>query len=117
MSLSKPDLDADLARSLLIQKSLEELQDAFLLIHRLKDLAQPFASYMELKSQQVRSAFHADLGFGFDRQQALGVKVHQMLENLVVGRAGLLETPPQLDFDSRDHPPAELRINVIADRI
>lgn len=77
MSLSKPDLNTDLAGSLLIQKPLEQLQDAFLLIQRLKDLPQPFASYMELKSQQIRSAFHADLGLGFDRKQALGVKVHQ----------------------------------------
>ena len=100
---AKTHLHGQFARGL-FQEAIQQLQNPLLLFQRVEQLAQFFASQMQIQTHQIAGAFHVDLGRDFDIQQTFGVELVKPFKNRVVGRALLLQAPLQLGVDFRKHP-------------
>src|SRR5580658_6787441 len=98
MRVSQAYLNGELARRL-FEKTIEQLQNSFFLFESMEQVAQFFASEVQIEADQIAGAFHVELGGEFDVEQSLRIEQRQFLEQGVVGGALLLEAAFQIGVD------------------
>ena len=90
MHFFQADVHSDFPQWLL-QKPVEQFEDALLLFQSAEQLAHLFLGEMQVEPHQIAHAVHMDFGTSADIEQTFGIQDREPLKNGVVGCAGVLQ--------------------------